>query len=152
MIVTARKRSLWRLSFYRCLSVHRGVSASMHAGIPSPPARHHPADTTLGRPPRADSPCADKPPTPSCEDTPSPIRSTCWDTVNKRAVRIPLECILVTYDKGNCHCQVCHFLSCWLFTKILKLASFLFLVDVERDGEKRKRRRWLIRKGEWRQI
>ena len=25
----------------------------------------------------------------------SPLRSACWDTVNKRAVCIPLECILV---------------------------------------------------------
>ena len=26
-----------------------------------------------------------------------PLPSACWDTVNKRAVRIPLECILVIY-------------------------------------------------------
>ena len=27
--------------------------------------------------------------------TPAPLCSACWDTVNRRAVRIPLECILV---------------------------------------------------------
>ena len=31
--------------------------------------------------------------------TPSP--STCWDMVNKRAVRIPLECILVFYSYSS---------------------------------------------------
>ena len=31
----------------------------------------------------------------------SPLHSACWDTVNKRAVRILLECNLVAYAK--CH-------------------------------------------------
>ena len=31
-------------------------------------------------------------------DTPPPLCRTCWDTVNKQAVRIPLECILVPLD------------------------------------------------------
>ena len=30
-------------------------------------------------------------------------RSACWDTVNKRAVRIPLECILVFEIISNSH-------------------------------------------------
>ena len=52
-----------------------GVSAPLHTGV-------HP----LGRHPQADTPS-------SWADT--PLCSACWDTVNKRAVRIPLECILV---------------------------------------------------------
>ena len=31
---------------------------------------------------------------PRAGTTPPPGHSACWDTVNKRAVRIPLECIL----------------------------------------------------------
>ena len=31
-----------------------------------------------------------------------PLSSACWDTVNKRAVRIPMECILVS--KVSMHC------------------------------------------------
>ena len=61
----------------------RGVPASLHAGIHTPQTR--------GRHPWADSP--------SRADTPLdrhlPLPSTCWDMVNKRAVCIPLECILV---------------------------------------------------------
>ena len=53
-----------------CLS-GGGMSAPLHAGIHLP--------WTRGRHP---SPWADTP-------------SACWDTVNKRAVRIPLEFILV---------------------------------------------------------
>ena len=76
--ITTRKRSLRRLCFHRCLSVHGG-SAPLHAGI----------HTTLSRPP----PQAD---TPTWADTPSRLRSAWWDAVNKRAVRILLECILVS--------------------------------------------------------
>ena len=62
------------------------------------------ADIFLGRnpPPRA---CWDRHPLPSAcwmhiprpmhAGIHTPLRSGCWDTVNKRAVRIPLECILV---------------------------------------------------------
>ena len=56
-----------------CLSTG-GVSAQLHAGI-------HP----LG--PEADLP----------GQTDTPL-SACWDTVNKRAVRITLECILVHFS------------------------------------------------------
>ena len=54
-----------RLCFYRCVSVHRGVSASVHAGIPHPPLG---ADT----PPRADTPGSRHPPeqTPPIADPP----------------------------------------------------------------------------------
>ena len=59
--------------------IFTGVCLSI-GETPPPP---HPGKTPhpLGRPPRV--------------DTPSPLRSACWDTVNKQAVRIPLECILV---------------------------------------------------------
>ena len=63
LIITACKRSLRRLCFHRCLSVHRGVSAPLHAGIHPPPADTPQADT----PPRQTSPQADTP----RADTPS---------------------------------------------------------------------------------
>ena len=50
-----------------------GMSASVHAGIHTPPGRHPP----LGQ-------------------TPSPVQCMLGDTGNKRAVRILLKCILVT--------------------------------------------------------
>ena len=64
IIFTARKRSLRRLCFHRCLSVHMGEVCPIACWDAHPPGR-------------------------------SPLRSACWDMVNKRAVRIPLECILV---------------------------------------------------------
>ena len=95
-----------------CHFVHTGVSAT-------PPGRHHPSGQTL---PRADTPWADTPlgihplwvDTPWADTSPAqcmlgythtpaqcmlgytPLCSACWDTVNKWAVCIPLECILVT--------------------------------------------------------
>ena len=48
------------------------MSAPLHAGIQPQDQRQTPP---LGRP---------------------LLHSACWDTVNKRAVRIPLECILVS--------------------------------------------------------
>ena len=63
-----------------CLSTGGGVSASLHAGIHPPLGRHPPGrhPPTRGR---------------------HPLCSACWDTVNKRAARIPLECILVRKSK-----------------------------------------------------
>ena len=62
-IFTARKRSLQRLCFHRCLSVHGGgVSASGlgECGRHPPPGRHPPwLDTPGQTPPMADSPWAD---------------------------------------------------------------------------------------------
>ena len=134
IIFTARKRSLRRLCFHRCLSVHRGgclpvVLGGVSATPPgqTPPTwtdtthlgRHHPwADTPppLGRhPPGRQFPMGRHPPA-QCLLGYTPLPNACWDTppstqcmlgytprqilrdmVNKRAVRIPLECILVTY-------------------------------------------------------
>ena len=69
-IFTARKRSLQRLCFYTCLSVIL---------------------FTVGRVPGQVHPRAG---TPLWAGT-HPPGNVCWDTVNKRAVRILLECILV---------------------------------------------------------
>ena len=86
IFITARKRSLRRLCFHRCLSVQGGVSRSVHAGI-APPEQTLPS----GQTPLEDTP-------PSGQKTSlgrAPRGSACWDMVNKRAVRIPLEFILV---------------------------------------------------------
>ena len=120
-VITARKRSLRRLCFHRCLSVHRGMSAHCMLGCIHPLGRHSPRQT----PPQADTPQADTPacpvhagihPLPSaCLDTHpcpvhagihppcsvyeeihDPLHSAFWDIVNKWAVCIPLECILVS--------------------------------------------------------
>ena len=81
--VTARKRSLRRLCFHRCLSVYRGC-------LPHCMLLYTPGDQRQTPPP--------------------PLCSACWDTINKWAVRIPLECILVISDVIYCqHADVkCH--------------------------------------------
>ena len=77
-----------------------------------PPRQKHPPGQTspLGRhPPWADTPPGPTPPPPWQTPPPSgqtppvqcmlgyiPLHSASWDTVKKWAVRIPLECILVT--------------------------------------------------------
>ena len=119
-IITARKRSLRRLCFHRCLSVHRG-GCLPHCMLGYTPPRtrgRHPLPQDRWQtPPWADTPWADTPwaDTPS-EQTPhrvdTPLRSACWDTVNKRAVRIPLECILVHI--GICGVRICDFLT-WIY-------------------------------------
>ena len=53
LVITARKRSLRRLCFHRCLSVHRGVSAPLHAGYTwdqrqTPPVQTPPGQTPPG--------------------------------------------------------------------------------------------------------
>ena len=86
-----------------------------------PPGRHPQADTPRqtspladtprqtppGQTPQADTPWADTPlarhppPHPVHAGIYTLLPSTCWDTVNKRAVRIPLECILVNFQIGH---------------------------------------------------
>ena len=117
-LVTARNEVGARLCFHRRVwfCSQRGVSASVHAGIPhsqeqtppireqtpplgtattplgadtAPTSRHPPEQTPLLRsrhPPRADT-------TPGAD--PPPAQSMLGDTVNARAVRILLECNLV---------------------------------------------------------
>ena len=77
--ITARKRSLRRLCFYRCLSVHRGEggSASQDALQAPPPG--------MENPPRWRTP-----------------------PVNVQAVRILLECILVESLSINIKCMGAH--------------------------------------------
>ena len=79
-----------------CHSVHRGGVCH------TPPGRHPRANTTRADTPSADTlpQWADTPPPSSCSDT-HPLLSACWDTVNKRVVRILLECILVVYWLGK---------------------------------------------------
>ena len=111
--ITARKRSLRRLCFYTCLSVILFTGGSTWAGT-SPGQVHPKAGTPPGRyplgttPPGHYTPQASTPPwagtspmgryTPLGRYTPRQVHPTgraCWDMVNKRAVRIPLEYILV---------------------------------------------------------
>ena len=87
--ITACKRSLRRLCFFTCLSFcpEGGEDLGRY-----PPGSY----TPLGRypqqvhPPRAGTPQVGTPP--GMYPT---HHSACWDTDNKRAARIPLECILV---------------------------------------------------------
>ena len=114
IIITAPKRSLRRLCFHRCLSVHRGVYLPdplyPWADTPSP-TRQTPPGQTPGRPPGRHPPGRHLPwahtpghlgihPPVQCmlgytHPIPTLLPSACWYTVNKRAIRIPLECILV---------------------------------------------------------
>ena len=70
-----------------CHFVHRarGVSAT-HPQADSPPGQTPPTQCMLGYTP---------PPCPVHAGIHTPLPSACWDTVNKRSVRILLECILV---------------------------------------------------------
>ena len=114
--ITACNRSLRRLCFHRCLSVHRRVSASgPGGGVSATP----PGQTPLGAndptqtPPEQTPPGQTHPLPSACWDTPPcsvyagihthpcpmhagihPRRILC-DTVKKWVVRIRLECILV---------------------------------------------------------
>ena len=96
-IITARKRSLRRLCFYRCVSVHRGGLPQCMLGytpspLPSqgdPPARETPSakETPLpgrppcqGDPPARETPCQGDPPakeTPLPKRPPQPGRPPC---------------------------------------------------------------------------
>ena len=91
-IITVRKRSCGKVMFLHqsvCHSVHRGVSASVHAGIHTP-GRHTPlVDTPWEDTPQADTPPGWKSPHPFPQaDTPpeqtpradTPMPSACWDT------------------------------------------------------------------------
>ena len=71
-------------------SVHRGVSAHCMLGY-TPQVSTPWAGTPLGRyPPGRYTPTGSY-----------PLHSACWDTVNKRVVRIPMGCNLVAYRFPN---------------------------------------------------
>ena len=97
------KRSLRRLCFHRCLSVYRGVYPSIHWAEACLPGRHLPRRVSAwGCLPMGV--CGRDPPRTRDRHAPWDHRQTppspWWiprDTVTKRTVRIPLECILVTY-------------------------------------------------------
>ena len=116
--VTARKRSLGQSNIFigvcQEFCSQGGVSASVHAGIHPPLGSRHPVEQTPPReqmPPRSRHPLEQTPPTadtpgsrpppeqahpPSGADTPHPpAQNMLGDTVNARALRILLECILV---------------------------------------------------------
>ena len=93
------------------LFMGRGVSASVHAGIP-PPGSRHPQEQTSARSrhPREQTPPwsrhTPEQTSPGSRHTPweqtppgsrHPPGSRLWHTVNERPVRILLECILVVY-------------------------------------------------------
>ena len=89
ILVTARKRSLRRLCFYRCLSVHRGDGEPPLDGG-TPPRMENPP--WMEEPRRMETPLDGDPPrwrTPSHRDGEPPLSVNVW------AVRILLECILV---------------------------------------------------------
>ena len=94
--------------FYTCLSVilFRGMGWCLPLVpgwcLPSPWAdthplgRHSPGRHPLGR--LSPAQCMlGYTPLAQCMLGYTPLLSACWDTVNKRALRIPLECILVVY-------------------------------------------------------
>ena len=123
-----------------CHSVHRGGSASVHAGIPHPPRSRHP-------PPGADppSPGSRHPPPPTLtppEQTPPrgrhhtpgsrhpPAHSMLGDTVNAWAVCILLECKLIAKVeqkalKGKCEC-----------TRLVQYTPFIHMVEEEHAIQK----------------
>ena len=97
-LFTAPERSLQSLCFYTCLSVILFTGGGVPGQVPLQAGTPSRIGIPLGRYPLAPGqvPPGRYPPgryTPWV-DTP-PGHSACWDTVNKRAVRIPLECILV---------------------------------------------------------
>ena len=49
-----------------------------------------------------------------------PLHSACWDTVNKQAVCIPLECILVFRSHSNSLSSYEYLIVQWLFQKLGK--------------------------------
>ena len=66
----------------------------------TPPGQTAPGPETDTPPPPGQTPLGKH--APSGQTTPlgrHPLHSACWDTVNKRAVRIPLECILVNTER-----------------------------------------------------
>ena len=120
-----------RLCFHSSLSVHRRVSAPLHAGI-HPPGQTASGQTASGQtpprqtPPWTDTPQADTtlsrhPPRQTPPGRPPSLCSACWDTVNKRAIRIPLEGILLV--------DVFHALLMLILITGLILRHFMFLLS-----------------------
>ena len=90
----------------KIMFLHLSVSHFVQGGgLPLVPGVGGGTDTALGRhPPGQTLPLGRQPPgqTPPWVDTPFPVHagihplhSACWDMVNKRAVHILLECILI---------------------------------------------------------
>ena len=92
--------------FAKVMFLHLSVSHSVQGGSTwpgqIPPRQVHPRAGTpsrAGHPPGRYTPWQVHPLPPRASTAPRqvhpPSHSACWDMVNKRAVRIPLECILV---------------------------------------------------------
>ena len=94
-IFTARKRSLRRLCFYTCLSVHRGEYLGRYPPRQVTPLRASTPPPGQVRPLGRYTPWAGTPPG---QVQPPPEQCMLGDKGNKRAVRILLECFLVSYE------------------------------------------------------
>ena len=104
--ITTHKWSLQRLCFHRCLSVYRGVSAPLHAGIHTPWADTPWADILLGRHRRADTSEG------MLGYTHTPLPSACWDT------HPPAQCMLgYSQQAGSTHLTGMH--SCLVMNSII---------------------------------
>ena len=112
--------------FYTCLSF-----CSVHGGgcLPHRLGRH-----PLGRHPPGQTPPTDTPrwtpPLPSaCWDTPH-LCSACWDMVNKQAVHILLECILVSL----LHVKICsHGVignTVYFYHKVMDYVGFKVIITI----------------------
>ena len=99
LFITARKQSLRRFCFHRCLSVHGGVclpSRDRETHTPWDQRRTPPFPRTRHTPPKDRPPTMGRHPPGRHPPGQTPPGSACWDTVNsKRMVRITLEYILV---------------------------------------------------------
>ena len=87
-------RSLRRLCFHRCLSVHSGVCIPACTGQGGACPGGSLPDGCL---PKEEGVCpgGEADTAPDQRQTTPPPQRILWDMVNKRMVRIPLECILV---------------------------------------------------------
>ena len=104
--------------------------------------RHPQADTPLGRHAPGETPPGHTTPPgrhllPSaCWDTP-PLCSACWDMVNRRAVHILLECILVIHSITKHGTYICRILLAYLsLVKFSKnMSAYLKKEEFSSGGE-----------------
>ena len=112
LFFAARKRSLGQGDIFApvCHSVHKGEYLGTYTPgsyIPCPlrqvhpPGQVYPLPPQAGRPPGRYTPWAGTPSRAGTPPTGTPPGNACWDTFNKREVRILLECILV--KRSKCH-------------------------------------------------
>ena len=98
ILITGRNEVVAKVIFLHLSvihSVHRGGSASVHAGIPPPPGPGRPPRTRQTPPGTRQTPPGPGRHPPGTRQTPPPATSRLQHTVYERPVRILLECILV---------------------------------------------------------